>query len=151
MTKKFLNKETNKWVEYKEDNTQTDNNFYNAKIDHIKMVLRKNGWIVESHQPFYGQPDMVRSVRAWLETPLHSLDFEHEQDLPCILSINYDQTGPDTFTADYWIQTACNDGFGNDVRITQSNASNGSTDILQSVTTQMKCNFNWFCINKYNK
>ena len=64
MTKKFLNTETNNWVEYKEDDTQTDNNFYNAKIEQIRMVLKLYGWIVESHQPFYGQPDMVRNVRS---------------------------------------------------------------------------------------
>ena len=124
MTKKFLNTETNNWVEYKEDDTQTDNNFYNTKIEQIRMVFRQHGWIVESHQPFYGQPDMV----------------------PCVLSINYDQVGPEYFTATYWIQTADNE-FGNDVRIYQGNATNGSTDLIQSVTEQMKNNFHWFLIN----
>ena len=149
MTKKFLNTETNNWVEYKEDDTQTDNNFYNAKIEQIRMVLKLYGWIVESHQPFYGQPDMVRNVRAWLETPLKDsvVGDGYDCELPCILSINYDQTGPDTFIADYWIQTCDNAGFGNDVRIHQRNATNGSTDLVQSVTEQMKNNFHWFLIN----
>ena len=148
MTKKFLIKETNKWVEYKEDDTQTDNNFYNAKIEQIRMVFRQHGWIIESHQPFYGQPDMVRNVRAWLEKPLkgHVVGDGYDCELPCILSINYDQIGPDYFSANYWIQTADNQ-FGNDVRIHQRNATNGSTDLVQSVTEQMKDNFHWFLIN----
>ena len=148
MTQKFLNTETNNWVEYKEDNTQTDNSFYNTKIEQIKMLLNSYGWVVEQHQPFYGQPDLVRNVRAWLRTPLKGnvIGNGYECDLPCILSINYDQIGPDYFSATYWIQTADNE-FGNDVKITQRNATNGSTDLIQSVTEQMKNNFNWFLIN----
>tara|TARA_R110000782_G_scaffold70133_5_gene140988 strand:- start:9 stop:467 length:459 start_codon:yes stop_codon:yes gene_type:complete len=149
MTQKFLNTETNNSVEYKEDNTETNNSFYNTKIEQIRMVFRQYGWIIEQHQPFYGQPDMVRNVRAWLEKPLKGslMSNGYECDLPCVLSINYDQIGPDCFSADYWIQTANSDGFGNDVRIHQRNATNGSTNLVQSVTEQMKNNFHWFLIN----
>ena len=144
----FLNTASNTWVEYKEDDTQTKNNFYNAKIEQIKMTLKGHGWIVEAHQPFYGQPDQVRYVRAWLKTPLKGnvVGDGYDCELPCILSINYEQIGPDYFSASYWIQT-CDNEFGNDVKIHQRNATNGSTDLVQSVTEQLKDNFYWFLIN----
>jgi hypothetical protein len=137
------------------------NNHYNSKIEQIKINLERNGWVLDTHQSFYGQPDMVRNITAFLKTPLKSKGSEYsiafEAKYPCVLSINYDQTGPDYFTADYWIQT-CDDSkefnsniFGNDVRIHQQNAVNGSTDILGSVTQQMHNNFRWFTINSKNK
>jgi hypothetical protein len=133
------------------------NNHYNSKIEQIKINLEQNGWVLDTHHSFYGQPDMVRYISAFLKTPLKSKGSEYsiqfESKNPCMLSITYDQTGPDYFSADYWIQT-CDDSkefnsniFGNDVRIYQRNAVNGSTDILGSVTQQMHNNFRWFAIN----